>query len=119
PTDPPRARDGEFLGGFQVTSDEDVMDTRSRFVGGPADSALEEAVIIELREDSATAHLDIRVTSIDGVIYLRGIVDDIEDAENAEAVAARVPGVVEVRDELEVRAGGISRPRWDDETERG
>ena len=36
-------------------------------------------------------------------VRLRGTVEDILDVENAEAVAASVPGVREVIDETEVR----------------
>jgi osmotically-inducible protein OsmY len=39
-----------------------------------------------------------------GSVRLRGRVADMDDAENAEAVAARVPGVVEVVEELEVQS---------------
>ena len=104
PTDPPRAPDGEFLGGFQTTADQDQPVPGSELGGGPADGALEEAVVTELHEDAATAGLNVEVTSVNGIVYLRGIVDDLDDVDNAEAVAARVPGVLEVRDELQVRA---------------
>jgi hypothetical protein len=104
PTDPPMSQSGEFLGGFQTTSDEPEPIARSEVVGGIPDGALEDAVRTELMEDSATTALDIEVTSINGVIMLRGVVDDIDDAENAEEVAARVPGVQEVREELQLRA---------------
>jgi osmotically-inducible protein OsmY len=40
-----------------------------------------------------------------GVAHLHGTVDGPEDADNAEEVASRVPGVIEVREELEV--GGL------------
>jgi BON domain-containing protein len=104
PTDPPRAPDAEFLGGFQTTADEDQPVPRSEVVGGPADGAIEEAVRIELREDAATAGMELQVSSAAGIVYLRGTVDDLDDAENAEAVASRVPGVREVREELQLRA---------------
>jgi len=39
---------------------------------------------------------------IDGVVHLGGTVTDIDDGENAEAVAAAVPGVTEVVDETEI-----------------
>jgi hypothetical protein len=103
PTDPPRDSDGEFLGGFQTTADEPEDIPVSEVVPGFADSALEEAVIGELREDAATTALEVEVTSNRGVITLRGFVDDIEDAENAQSVAARIPGVIDVRDELQLR----------------
>jgi hypothetical protein len=103
PVDPVRRENNEFLGGFQLTAMDDDREVRSEIVGGPADAGLVEAVLFELREDSATTHLRLRVACQEGVVRLRGEVDDILDAENAEAVAARVPGVREVIDETEVR----------------
>jgi osmotically-inducible protein OsmY len=55
-----------------------------------------------LAEDSATADLNVLVFVRRGVVHLRGQVSDLDDADNAESVAARVPGVVEVVEELEV-----------------
>ncbi|HEX5140123.1 MAG TPA: BON domain-containing protein, partial [Dehalococcoidia bacterium] len=75
------------------------------YVGGIADEGLVDAVLQELEQDASTNGLEIEVTSYEGVVRLRGKVQDLEDAENAEAVAARVPGVREVLDELELRAG--------------
>jgi hypothetical protein len=103
PTDPVRGSDNEPLGGFQTTAMDDDREPVSQIVGGPAHAGIVDAVLLELRQDAATTHLDLRVSSSEGVVRLRGIVEDIEDAENAEAVAARVPGVVEVIDETEVR----------------
>ena len=110
PTDPAMSQTGEFLGGFATTADQPEPVPTSEVIPGPADGALEEAVRGELMEDSATTALDINVTSIRGVITLRGIVDDIDDAENAQEVAARVPGVIEVREELQVRASQQGGP---------
>jgi hypothetical protein len=103
PTDPPSNREGEFLGGFQTTADQDDAEVRSEVVPGPADGGLEDAVREELRQDAATTALEVRVASRNGVVHLRGTVDDIEDAENAQEVASRVPGVREVIEEFEVR----------------
>src|SRR5688572_2115082 len=103
PTDPVRGSDNEPLGGFQTTAMDDDREPVSQIVGGPADAGIVDAVLLELRQDAETTHLDLRVSSSEGVVRLRGIVEDIEDAENAEAVAERVPGVVEVIDETEVR----------------
>lgn len=92
----------EILGGFSETSmsaPEDEPSTRRRVVG---DEALADAVRRELHEDAATTELDIDVVAEGGVVRLRGTVDGPEDAENAEAVAARVPGVRDVVEELEV-----------------
>ena len=39
---------------------------------------------------------------VDGVVHLGGEVPTLDDAENAEAVASQVAGVVEVREELHI-----------------
>jgi osmotically-inducible protein OsmY len=66
------------------------------------DEGLLEAVRRELREDAATTALNIEVEVWDRVAHLRGVVAGPEDAEAAEEVAARVPGVGEVADDLVV-----------------
>jgi BON domain-containing protein len=66
----------------------------------PSDEAIEDAVRAELALDASTAHLRIGVSVRDGVARLVGVVADATDAENAVAVAGRVPGVSDVLDEL-------------------
>jgi hypothetical protein len=105
PTDPVvrPSRDPEALeivGGFGAMSMDDLegaagFDPRN-------DDDLTMAVQRELAEDALTTDLRIRVAAADGVVVLRGAVPCIEDAENAEAVAGRVGGVQEVREELSV-----------------
>jgi osmotically-inducible protein OsmY len=90
------------LGGFAPTSDDDVGVARSAEDGLPGDEALATAIRRELREDAATTDLEIHVQVRDGIARLRGTVASLEDAEDAEAVAARVPGVREVLEELTV-----------------
>ena len=68
----------------------------------PGDEALADAVRRELAEDAATADLVIFVAVRNGVAHLRGQVADLDDADNAESVAARVPGIREVVEELDV-----------------
>ena len=92
----------EVVGGFSATSMDDQ-------VGGASfddrnDDDLNQVVMRELAEDSLTIDLDVRAATADGVVVLRGMVDSLEDAENAEAVASRVPGVKEVREEITVTA---------------
>jgi osmotically-inducible protein OsmY len=87
------------LGGFG--SDEDVA-VESSSDGQPGDEALADAVRRELAEDSATADLSIFVAVRNGIAHLRGQVPDLDDADNAEEVAARVPGIREVVEELDV-----------------
>jgi osmotically-inducible protein OsmY len=43
------------------------------------------------------------VETVDGVVYLRGTVPGLEDTDLAAEVAARVPGVVDVVDEMTVQ----------------
>lgn len=88
------------LGGFG--SDEEVEVEPSASDGRPGDEALADAIRRRLAEDSATTDLVIAVAVRQGVAHLRGQVTDLDDADNAEAVAAGVPGIREVIDDLEV-----------------
>jgi osmotically-inducible protein OsmY len=74
--------------------------------GTLGDEGIADAVRRELREDASTTDLGLDVEVREGVVYLRGEVPLLEDAENAEAVAATVPGVIEVVDETEVAGLG-------------
>ena len=53
-----------------------------------------------LRIDAATSTLDLDVETVDGVLYLHGMVPTLEDTDLAAEVAARVPGMVDVVDEM-------------------
>ena len=66
------------------------------------DDELGMAVTRALRADSYTTDLHIEVEVVDGVVYLRGMVTSLEDIEQAEEVAGRVPGVEDVEEELEI-----------------
>jgi osmotically-inducible protein OsmY len=101
PIDPTRSRDNEVLGGFSTSAMDEVEVERSSD-GRVGDLAIEEAVRRELREDAATNGLEIEVTVRRGIARLRGKVTDVLDVDNASEVAARVPGVIEVLDEIEV-----------------
>ena len=70
--------------------------------GAPGDEAIRDAVLRELREDSATTDLEIEVDVEGGRVVLLGRVPYVEDVESAEEVAARVPGVGEVEERLDV-----------------
>lgn len=107
PTDPVVARNAvtletEVIGGLQDSSMESIEVERSALDGEYGDEAIAEAIRRELLEDAATTDLDIEVEVFQGVARLRGRVPLLIDAENAEEVASRVPGVVEVIEELEV-----------------
>jgi hypothetical protein len=90
----------EILGGFSPTAEPPPPDRSAD--GRIGDEALADAVRDALALDASTADLNLTVEVEDGVVHLRGQVLSIEDAENAEAVAAAVPGVVEVVDETEL-----------------
>lgn len=95
----------EVVGGFGATSMDDTageagFDERN-------DDDITQEVLRELAEDASTADLSIRVYTRNGVVVLRGIVPSLEDAESAEAVASRVGGVREVREEMTVE--GLAR----------
>jgi osmotically-inducible protein OsmY len=94
--------DTRVLGGFELDAAEDVSVEPSASDDQPGDEALADAVRRELAEDAATTDLQIVVVVRNGVAHLRGQVEDLDDADNAESVAARVPGIREVVEELEV-----------------
>jgi osmotically-inducible protein OsmY len=106
PVDPVLTTDqhGEprVLGGFEIDSSEEVEVEPSAEDRAPGDEALADAIRRELAEDSATTDLNIVVAVRQGVAHLRGRVEDMDDVDNAEAVASRVPGVRDVVEELEV-----------------
>jgi len=98
----------EVAGGFEATSMDSEDVAPSVEDNRPGDEALVEAIQRELREDAATTDLRIHVVVTNGIARLYGHVPDLTDAENAEEVAGRVPGVREVIDLLDVRA--MDRP---------
>lgn len=114
PTDPVvrpisrNAGDLEVVGGFAAGSLDSPIEAEDRpthYVRG--DEEIEEEVVLALGEDSATIDLDLKVHVRNGVVFLRGRVNSLEDADLAEEIAGRVDGVREVREELEV--AGIER----------
>lgn len=106
PTDPVigTGQEGEttVLGGWTPTSTTSQEVAASAEDNQPGDEALASAITRELHEDAATTALQIDVEVDQGVAHLRGTVTDLIDAENAESVASRVPGVRDVIEELNV-----------------
>ena len=102
PIDPVLGRRGEVVNGFGLSAMESMPVDRSAEDGRFGDEAIADAVRRELREDSSTAELEIEVAVEAGVVILSGTVSDIDDAENAEDVASRLPGVREVREHLKI-----------------
>ena len=93
----------EIVGGFSETSLNTSPPPRSASDGQVGDEALEEAVREMLISDASTTDLNIKVTVRNAVVVLEGGVTGIEDAENAEAVAASVSGVREVVDRITIQ----------------
>jgi hypothetical protein len=105
PTDPvvrpsDDAEELAIVGGFEATA-MDGDELAASFDDIPEEE-ITENVLHELRQDALTTDLVIHVVTRSGVVHLRGEVATLEDAENAEAVASRVAGVKEVREELVV-----------------
>ncbi len=109
------SRDLEIVGGFQAEATDDTeeeeeeafdesvpLNAEDRLIERDDDDILDD-VVRELHEDSETTNLNLRVDVVRGVVYLRGDVQSIDDAENAEEVASRVPGVVSVEDRTKLR----------------
>lgn len=97
------------VGGFGMAADEEFPDLLATTALGdapPGDDDLRQQVIEALRSDAATTDLVIQVTVREATVYLRGEVQTLDDAELAEEVAGRVPGIREVIEELEVAALG-------------
>ncbi len=101
PIDPPVVPGGrdnvEVAQGFAGSSEGE-----EQRAGTPGDDDITERVSHLLRTDAATTELQLEVETIDGVVYLRGVVPSLDDTDLAAEVAARVPGVVEVVDEMTV-----------------
>lgn len=102
PTDPPivpRGKDGASVAqGFAATSDGE--EDRA---GASSDEETTRRVAHLLRTDAATSDLALHVTTRKGVVHLSGLVKTMEDSDLAEEVAGRVPGVVDVVDEMVVQ----------------
>lgn len=109
PTDPPTvpggSTDAEVASGLGTSSLEEPYDENHHSSFMPDDDEISARVREALRADAATTHFAhrIAVETRSGIVVLRGLVDDLDDSDNALAVAGYVAGVTEVRDELRVR----------------
>ncbi len=116
PTDPPvrpeaGAEQLEMVNGWSPTSVDDFGDADADpdHQARHGDEQLADDIRRELREDALTTDLNVEVLVRNRVVFLRGIVQTLEDAENAEAVAARVPGVDSVLEQLTIPSLGADR----------
>lgn len=109
PTDPPTmraprdAQGFQVVGGFSQTSLDapiGLEQVPDRLLGG--DDEIARLIHLALREDASTTDLPIAVVVRAGVVRLHGVVQSLADAEQAEAIASQVPGVVEVIEDLDI-----------------
>jgi osmotically-inducible protein OsmY len=114
PTDPvvrPARSDQELsiASGFDETAMDEFPDALATTAFGdapPGDEDIRQQVLEALADDAVTIDLAIDVQVRDRVVYLRGQVPTMADADAAEEVAGRVPTVREVREELDVAGLG-------------
>ena len=112
PIDPPvipseTDRQGiEVAAGFGITGFDEEVDEEHRGEDLNDESEMSALVREALRADAASSRFadQLVIATIGGVVVLRGVVDDIEDSDNVVDVAGRVAGVVDVIDEMDVRA---------------
>ena len=102
-------REGVQVGvGFASTSEhdggEDGESSPGRgSVARRSDDEITARVRRLLRTDAATSAMRLEIETVDGVVYLRGEVDTLDDGDLAAEVAARVRDVEDVVDETWLR----------------
>jgi translation elongation factor EF-1beta len=96
----------EIAAGFGASAMDEPFDDDHRSEEVADEDEMSARVREALRADAATSRYadEIAIGTIAGRVALRGVLDDIEDTDNVLEVASRVAGVVEVVDELDVRA---------------
>jgi len=96
----------QVAAGFGVTSFDGQIDDDHRATDLASEDEMTARVREALRADAATSRYaeELAIGTINGVVAVRGVVDDIDDTDNLMEVAGRVTGVVDVIDELDVRA---------------
>ncbi len=96
----------EVAAGFGSTAIDEPFDQDHHSEELSAEDEVSDRVREALRANASTSAFadDLAIGSVGGRVALRGVVDDLEDSDNAAAVAQEVQGVDEVIDELRVRA---------------
>jgi hypothetical protein len=112
PIDPPvvpseDSREGlKVAAGFGVSALDEEYDEDHSGSALATEDEMSARIREALRADSSTTEFadHLAIGTRGGVVRVRGLVDDVDDSDNVLAVIERVEGVVEVIDELEVRA---------------
>ena len=110
PIDPPlvadpEAGDGITVGaGVAVSAQSEPDDDDHRSIDLDPGSERNARIHAALRADAATSRIEpfLSIGSVGGRVVVRGIVDDVDDADMVAAVIERLPGVTEVIDETEL-----------------
>lgn len=112
PVDPPvvpdtteEPRDTQVASGLQGSALDEPYDADHHQEFVPDEDETSARVREALRADSSTTRYadQVAIRTRDGIVTLRGVVDDIADSDNLIAVAMYVTGVREVVDRLQVR----------------
>lgn len=110
PIDPPTVPGGglqnaEIASGFGVSSLDEEYDEDHHDSFSQGDDEISARIREAIRADSSTTQYSSRIAiaTRDGIVTLRGVVDDLVDSDNLIAAAEYVDGVEEVIDELRVR----------------
>jgi len=106
PSDDPQGI--EIAAGTGTSSIDEPYDEDHHGEALPFESEITARVREALEADAATSALADRIgiSTIDGIVVLRGTVDSLDDGDSLAEVASRVTGVTEVRDETEVAGLG-------------
>jgi hypothetical protein len=112
PIDPPVVRSEtslegvEVAAGFGVSALDEEYDEDHQSSLLPSEDEMTARIREALRADSTTTEFadHLAIGTRGGLVRVRGVVEDVDDSDNVVAVIERVDGVVEVIEELEIRA---------------
>ena len=77
-------------------------ETRESCSANCSDSQISASVRKKLFDQASVAHAGISVSTVDGVVYLQGLVNTSVERDAAVAAASEVPGVAHVVNSLEI-----------------
>jgi hypothetical protein len=110
PVDPPVVPSSDPQGaviaaGFGSSASEDPFDANHHSSLLPAEDEMTARVREALLGNASTTQFaeSIEIDTEGGTVYLRGVVDDVDDSDNLEEVVSQVSGVTEVIDETDLR----------------
>ena len=75
------------------------------------DKTISAQVKTRLVSDKASNLTRVGVTTVNGIVYLDGVVDSVNDKVMAEEIARHVNGVTNVVNQLQVSSSGSASPR--------